>query len=455
MKIGDFGFPVYQKTDSADKVSQMVKGEPYITGHPDDLIENYNGELDFPDSESSKIVCRHLAAQYALDVLSNEERGKVKMKDYSNEESICGHVSKDTERYFHDVFSKSQTVYLINNNDFGSALIDNFQVMERNGETHRALLLSTHHHVMAVRLNIKETSKRYYVINFYDPNVTDHTLRCKVDDLALLKSHTLESYINIDYYYIYYNNNDDYKIMQLYVCENPGILSERTINNERKLTPLKGTEPPSLSSYLLCKLLQNRYFIEVEKRINEMISQPLMSSDDIYHLLKYCDPLFGPPLFFALTQDQFLMVAVLGKLIKLLPEEQRKALLDTTNSLGAPGLFIALKEGNVRSIAAYGKLLDLIPENQRAELLDIKNPTQNHGFFQAIKRGDNETVIAFFDLLKYLLPSEGDEFISATDKNGNSLLTLSVKKGGYRNWDKFVAVLDSVKNNSENTAGQD
>ncbi|HDL7800909.1 TPA: ShET2/EspL2 family type III secretion system effector toxin [Yersinia enterocolitica] len=424
MKIGDFGFPVYQKTDSADKVNQMVKSEPYITGHPDDLIENYNGELDFPDSESSKIVCRHLAAQYALDVLSNEERGKVKMKDYSNEESICGHVSKDTERYFHDVFSKSQTVYLINNNDFGSALIDNFQVMERNGETHRALLLSTHHHVMAVRLNIKETSKRYYVINFYDPNVTDHTLRCKVDDLALLKSHTLESYINIDYYYIYYNNNDDYKIMQLYMCENPGILSERTINNERKLTPLKGTEPPSLSSYLLCKLLQNRYFIEVEKRINEMISQPLMSSDDIYHLLKYCDPLFGPPLFFALTQDQFLMVAVLGKLIKLLPEEQRKALLDTTNSQGAPGLFIALKEGNVRSIAAYGKLLDLITDDDRAELLDIDNVTEQHYFFLILKHGNMNTFAASVELMKHLSASEAEKFMAVKDKNGTQLLSL-------------------------------
>lgn len=424
MKIGDFGFPVYQKTDSADKVNQMVKSEPYITGHPDDLIENYNGELDFPDSESSKIVCRHLAAQYALDVLSNEERGKVKMKDYSNEESICGHVSKDTERYFHDVFSKSQTVYLINNNDFGSALIDNFQVMERNGETHRALLLSTHHHVMAVRLNIKETSKRYYVINFYDPNVTDHTLRCKVDDLALLKSHTLESYINIGYYYIYYNNNDDYKIMQLYMCENPGILSERTINNERKLTPLKGTEPPSLSSYLLCKLLQNRYFIEVEKRINEMISQPLMSSDDIYHLLKYCDPLFGPPLFFALTQDQFLMVAVLGKLIKLLPEEQRKALLDTTNSQGAPGLFIALKEGNVRSIAAYGKLLDLITDDDRAELLDIDNVTEQHYFFLILKHGNMNTFAASVELMKHLSASEAEKFMAVKDKNGTQLLSL-------------------------------
>ncbi|ELI8125704.1 ShET2/EspL2 family type III secretion system effector toxin [Yersinia enterocolitica] len=428
MKIGDFGFPVYQKTDSADKVNQMVKSEPYITGHPDDLIENYNGELDFPDSESSKIVCRHLAAQYALDVLSNEERGKVKMKDYSNEESICGHVSKDTERYFHDVFSKSQTVYLINNNDFGSALIDNFQVMERNGETHRALLLSTHNHVMAVRLNIKETSKRYYVINFYDPNVTDHTLRCKVDDLALLKSHTLESYINIGYYYIYYNNNDDYKIMQLYVCENPGILSERTINNERKLTPLKGTEPPSLSSYLLCKLLQNRYFIEVEKRINEMISQPLMSSDDIYHLLKYCDPLFGPPLFFALTQDQFLMVAVLGKLIKLLPEEQRKALLDTTNSQGAPGLFIALKEGNVRSIAAYGKLLDLITDDDRAELLDIDNVTEQHYFFLILKHGNMNTFAASVELMKYLSASETEKFMAVKDKNGTQLLSLYAQR---------------------------
>ncbi|HDM8418482.1 TPA: ShET2/EspL2 family type III secretion system effector toxin [Yersinia enterocolitica] len=428
MKIGDFGFPVYQKTDSADKVNQMVKSEPYITGHPDDLIENYNGELDFPDSESSKIVCRHLAAQYALDVLSNEERGKVKMKDYSNEESICGHVSKDTERYFHDVFSKSQTVYLINNNDFGSVLIDNFQVMERNGETHRALLLSTHHHVMAVRLNIKETSKRYYVINFYDPNVTDHTLRCKVDDLALLKSHTLESYINIGYYYIYYNNNDDYKIMQLYVCENPGILSERTINNERKLTPLKGTEPPSLSSYLLCKLLQNRYFIEVEKRINEMISQPLMSSDDIYHLLKYCDPLFGPPLFFALTQDQFLMVAVLGKLIKLLPEEQRKALLDTTNSQGAPGLFIALKEGNVRSIAAYGKLLDLITDDDRAELLDIDNVTEQHYFFLILKHGNMNTFAASVELMKHLSASETEKFMAVKDKNGTQLLSLYAQR---------------------------
>ncbi|HDL7097375.1 TPA: ShET2/EspL2 family type III secretion system effector toxin [Yersinia enterocolitica] len=428
MKIGDFGFPVYQKTDSADKVNQMVKSEPYITGHPDDLIENYNGELDFPDSESSKIVCRHLAAQYALDVLSNEERGKVKMKDYSNEESICGHVSKDTERYFHDVFSKSQTVYLINNNDFGSALIDNFQVMERNGETHRALLLSTHHHVMAVRLNIKETSKRYYVINFYDPNVTDHTLRCKVDDIALLKSHTLGSYINIDYYYIYYNNNDDYKIMQLYMCENPGILSERTINNERKLTPLKGTEPPSLSSYLLCKLLQNRYFIEVEKRINEMISQPLMSSDDIYHLLKYCDPLFGPPLFFALTQDQFLMVAVLGKLIKLLPEEQRKALLDTTNSQGAPGLFIALKEGNVRSIAAYGKLLDLITDDDRAELLDIDNVTEQHYFFLILKHGNMNTFAASVELMKHLSASEAEKFMAVKDKNGTQLLSLYAQR---------------------------
>ncbi|HDL7424899.1 TPA: ShET2/EspL2 family type III secretion system effector toxin [Yersinia enterocolitica] len=428
MKIGDFGFPVYQKTDSADKVNQMVKSEPYITGHPDDLIENYNGKLVFPDSESSKIVCRHLAAQYALDVLSNEERGKVKMKDYSNAESICGHVSKDTERYLHDVFSKSQTVYLINNNDFGSALIDNFQVMERNGETHRALLLSTHHHVMAVRLNIKETSKRYYVINFYDPNVTDHTLRCKVDDLALLKSHTLESYINIDYYYIYYNNNDDYKIMQLYMCENPGILSERTINNERKLTPLKGTEPPSLSSYLLCKLLQNRYFIEVEKRINEMISQPLMSSDDIYHLLKYCDPLFGPPLFFALTQDQFLMVAVLGKLIKLLPEEQRKALLDTTNSQGAPGLFIALKEGNVRSIAAYGKLLDLITDDDRAELLDIDNVTEQHYFFLILKHGNMNTFAASVELMKHLSASETEKFMAVKDKNGTQLLSLYAQR---------------------------
>ncbi|HDL6609871.1 TPA: toxin, partial [Yersinia enterocolitica] len=161
---------------------------------------------------------------------------------------------------------------------------------------------------------------------------------------------------------------------------------------------------------------------------NEMISQPLMSSDDIYHLLKYCDPLFGPPLFFALTQDQFLMVAVLGKLIKLLPEEQRKALLDTTNSQGAPGLFIALKEGNVRSIAAYGKLLDLITDDDRAELLDIDSVTEQHYFFLILKHGNMNTFAASVELMKHLSASETEKFMAVKDKNGTQLLSLYAQR---------------------------
>ncbi|HED5571719.1 TPA: toxin, partial [Yersinia enterocolitica] len=239
------------------------------------------------------------------------------------------------------------------------------------------------------------------------------------------------------------------------ICEDPNILSVRQRNSDREFTLINNQLPLVPSGRLLMLLVINNFPLEIIKLVNRIIEESLLSPNEIYDIFNVNKSDEMPILYYALQQGEYLIVLALGRLIECIPEGRRKEVLDAKDDRGIPGLHMAMLGGHVSSIKAYGKLLELIPENQRAELLDIKNPTEDHIFFQAIKRGDKEAAIAFFGLLDYLLLLEEEEFIAATDKNGNSLLTLCLKTGGNIARDTFNAVLDSVKNNSEYTAGQD
>ncbi|AJJ10967.1 hypothetical protein CH64_3423 [Yersinia rohdei] len=456
MKVGGLGFPVYNNKikNKSQEEKEIFKRIPYLSIKHGGSIRNDNCKFNFREDDGNQIVCRHLAAQYALDVLNNMVRGKVKMSYFATPKSIQNHVTSEVELYYKEIIEKSQTVYLIDNNDFGRMLVDIFQTMESHGETHLALFLANYYHAMAVRLSIKRDNRLYYVINFYDPNVTNHTIRCKVYDLSLLETHTLKNYLEEKDYFEYYQN-DCVNITTASICEDPNILSVRQRNSDRELTLINNQLPLVPSGRLLMLLVINNFPLEIIKLVNKIIEESLLSPNEIYDIFNVNKLDEMPILYYALQQGEYLIVLALGRLIECLPEGLRKEVLDAKDDRGIPGLHMAMLGGHVSSIKAYGKLLELIPENQRAELLDIKNPTEDHIFFQAIKRGDKEAAIAFLGLLDYLLLLEEEEFIAATDKNGNSLLTLCLKTGGNIARDTFNAVLDSVKNNSENTAGQD
>lgn len=212
---------------------------------------------------------------------------------------------------------------------------------------------------MAARLYIKDTEQgQRFVVNFYDPNITDKTVRCEVDDALKLNDYSLRNFISNQ---TYLSSYVDAEISSIIVCDQADIHDQHKVKENRALTPLSQSSPLPLSAARLDLLLTDNFAVGIQKMAEE---------------------------------------------VKNLSESERKVffnqLLQPRAKDDVPGLQCAFIHQCFEALEAYGELLALAPPEQRADLLTAESENGYITMPWVISSGNPELVDAFFTLSRLL-----------------------------------------------------
>lgn len=362
--INEYGdrFTIYNKSLS---FQPFYKSQTYLPMGQDKTVTNLNGKVHLP-SQDNKIVCRHLAAQFVIDSLRNEN-GKVNFTEhYNSPDAIAAHIPRDIEECYDKLKAHATRTDMIKNDNLGKHLTDCFLDMQKpeKNETVKALLIESTTHSMAIRLRIKSTAENpVYVVEFFDPNISNTAVRYETDALSTIQQQTLKQYLigastkENNSYQHYYGKIDP--ISLLTEC-NLSSLTKDPVNEDKRLTHLDSD--PLTPTHIHLMLFDNfpHDLAELEERLKKI------------------------------GQNS---------------SEELATLLSAKNEDDTPGLYYALKYNNVQAIKAYGKLLQLLPEDKRAQLIIAQKQGGETGIVDALKNDRAETVDAFVELLK-LLPED-------------------------------------------------
>lgn len=262
MHIDHYSLPVYDKNNSDNtlKETELFKEVPYLSARLGEQAYEYSG---------GDISNYHLSIQYIMDVLADQAKGKVDLSHFSSEETLSSHVSLEKNEHNYHCFNQhASTVYHINNNDFGRTLVDLFEQMNNSGENVRALKIDSSQHSMAARLYIKDTEQgQRFVVNFYDPNITDKTVRCEVDDALKLNDYSLRNFISNQ---TYLSSYVDAEISSIIVCDQADIHDQHKVKENRALTPLSQSSPLPLSVARLDLLLTDNFAAGIQTMAEEV-----------------------------------------------------------------------------------------------------------------------------------------------------------------------------------------
>ncbi|CNF20173.1 ShET2 enterotoxin [Yersinia similis] len=363
MNINNYSFPVYDKNnwDNTLKETELFKEVPYLSARLGDQAYEYSKDGDISNY--------HLSIQYIMDVLADQAKGKVDLSHFSSEEALSSHVSfEENEHNYHCFNQHASTVYHINNHDFGRTLVDLFEQMNNSGENVLALKIDSSQHSMAARLYIKDTEQgQRFVINFYDPNLTDKTVRCEVDDALKLNDYSLRNFISNQ---TYLSSYVDAEISSIIVCDKADIRDEHKVKENRALTPLSQSSPLPLSAARLDLLLTDNFAVGIQKMAEE---------------------------------------------VKNLSESERKMffnqLLQPRAENDISGLQCAFNYQCFDALEAYSELLVLAPPEQRTDLLTAKSENGWSNLARAISSGNKDMVDVCFYLLQWLPLDEVNELV--------------------------------------------
>ncbi|CND19282.1 ShET2/EspL2 family type III secretion system effector toxin [Yersinia pseudotuberculosis] len=362
MHIDHYSFPVYDKNngDNTLKETELFKEVPYLSARLGEQAYEYSG---------GDISNYHLSIQYIMDVLADQAKGKVDLSHFSSEETLSSHVSLEKNEHNYHCFNQhASTVYHINNNDFGRTLVDLFEQMNNSGENVRALKIDSSQHSMAARLYIKDTEQgRRFVVNFYDPNITDKTVRCEVDDALKLNGYSLRNFISSQ---TYLSSYVDAEISSIIVCDQADIHDQHKVKENRALTPLLQSSPLPLSVARLDLLLTDNFAADIQTMAEE---------------------------------------------VKNLSESERNTffnqLLQPRAENDLSGLQCAFNYQCFDALEAYSALLVLVPPEQRTDLLTGKSENGWSSLAQAMSSGNSDMVSVCFYLLQWLPLDEVDKLV--------------------------------------------
>lgn len=362
MHIDHYSLPVYDKNNSDNtlKETELFKEVPYLSARLGEQAYEYSG---------GDISNYHLSIQYIMDVLADQAKGKVDLSHFSSEETLSSHVSLEKNEHNYHCFNQhASTVYHINNNDFGRTLVDLFEQMNNSGENVRALKIDSSQHSMAARLYIKDTEQgQRFVVNFYDPNITDKTVRCEVDDALKLNDYSLRNFISNQ---TYLSSYVDAEISSIIVCDQADIHDQHKVKENRALTPLSQSSPLPLSVARLDLLLTDNFAAGIQTMAEE---------------------------------------------VKNLSESERNTffnqLLQPRAENDLPGLQCAFNYQCFDALEAYSELLVLVPPEQRTDLLTGKSENGWSSLAQAMSSGNSDMVSVCFYLLQWLPLDDMNAFV--------------------------------------------
>jgi len=354
---------------------------------------NLNGQAVFTpvtvdDTIDNPIVCRHLATQYIKDILQDPSgKGKVRWESYSSKTAIAEHVPIETKVASNNLAYNAKRCDLISNDKFGQHLKACFEDMRKpeKKETLRTLLINSTNHAMAVRLCIKDNTegegKPVYVVNFYDPNITNGSVRCETNDLSTLINQTLKQYVD-------------------------GSNEEHAVSNYA----LYSGENAPISMVMECDLANfTNYSTNTERRLNSFAADPLTPT----HIFTLLDGYFFHN--FVGLQNQLQEIGQQSP-------EQLLHLLSGTNESGMSGLFIALGMGHKAAIKTYTVLLkglfSRLAKFEQKKLIELLAVKDLDGIFALNYTPDYkyvETVDAYQELLHQLPETERAELTASID----------------------------------------
>jgi len=384
--VANYGenFSVYHKAYTKG----LNKAYLYLSTKNEGLIRNFNDEVPI-SNRNRNYNCRDFSAHVAYSILK-DPFGKIDWNLFENAEAISKTIPGDISQIYNAFKKNASNTSLVEHEQLGEHIKTCFNQM--NGvEQVRVLLVETTSSTMLIRLRIKgTTAKPIYVMNFYNPDMTNASLRCETKLLYRFDSHTLEKYMNGRIQNGPYHN----------------LLAKResvVLVTECRLDSLNPTS------------------INHPKKISDCIPSPITPTH-MYFLLadNFYEDLAG-------LKDQLREVGEQS------PERLVKLLSAKSNN-GKPGLYAALEGNQTESVRAFGKLIndlqDLIPEDKRVELIAAKRSNGVPGLYTATRCGSAKATSAWCETLP-LISNQADrvELLSGATRSGTSATCLALYLG--------------------------
>lgn len=404
-------------------------------------ISNFNGTVLFTDDGEQEIVCRHLALQYAMDVIAND-KGKVDLRQhYSTEKAIASHIFSDKEAECM-ALRRAYTGKVINSDHFGRLVKQLLEVMESNGITHKSFMICTIDHALAVRLVIRtdEGEMKRYVVSVYDPNSTGMAISSRVL--------SPEQFLTADHSLGAYNLDQNYACELLY--EHPVII----MPTDRMSLPPCPFPSLSLDSLHFCLTAGDETFLQ-------HVHDEIIQKDNVAELLN-CRMNSTSGLLMALFNQhhrivtQFINILQKSLMVNHLSCTQVLEILRAPTGNGIPGLFIVLYLGFDKVFTAYINGLEslvitgFLSHENLINLLEARTQDDFPGFYAALQQGHSVTVTAFISGLEslavcgHLNTLQVFTLLSAKLRDGTSGLNAALRNGHHETVEAFISGVEKL-----------
>ncbi len=418
------------------------KSKPYISELKSREEKNLNGEVNFKDNVDKLIMCRHLSSQYILDSLSDEDTGKVDLDKFSSKDIIANRITSNVEELYEQLQLQAKEIYFIPNNEFGICLSKIFKSMERKSENTQSILLESFNHAMAVRLRIKENENnntKRYVISVYDPNMTNVTVRCEVDDLVKVRDFQVKDFINhhlFGNFYKSYYPTESSEISTLYICKKPANESVPECTG-KKITFYDWIALPASSINLYTFLIEG-FSQEIKNLKNQLEIIYKKNPEKLMEILtaKSPDGIMGFEQ--ALLNDHADAINAFGELLQLVPENKRSELLVNNKKTKYTLFDIVCSREKNKTTMAFKNIVSLISKNERYKLIESKVNILDTVINSLITKKDSSHLNEIFELIS-LAPEE-----HVINLLSNIDITQSLEYSLYHNDTKSINIITKM-----------
>ncbi len=360
-----------------DKVSPYVKISGPYKFPPTSLnctvpFEGNSDNIPVPiGNEEYKgfIVCRHTAAQFIKDTLSNPN-GKVDFRKFSTPKELASHVKPEAEQTDKYVHSRAKQIQLIDNNQFGVFLAKQFVQMEKENISVRAMAIDSHGHSMAAGLHIKsyQDGSKNYSVQYMDPNVGEASpVHSKVSNPRELTGQRLVDYIcgtnatDKSRYNHYYAQGNEFS--RVFIHDDP-ILSGSTPPENIQILNEKTSVSPSHITFMM---RYNTAFDHADY-VNKLQN---LGQDELYKVLSGTNSGYGwLPIELAVKYGHVDAIKEYGELLKLIDDKKMRAKLlcaDQSGLLNNLGLMPALSSGHWKAIFVYYKIVNALLDERKSD----------------------------------------------------------------------------------------
>ncbi len=427
-QFGD-AFDIYNKALSP---AGFNKNSPYLSMGENRLIKNFNCRIPFY-AHNENIVCADFSCRVALSMLEHKT-GKFNWDDFRSRESIRKYIPKCIEDSYDHLKNNARRYDLIKNDELGIYLSNRFREMASSQKTRVGsvviFLIESVDHSMLIRLRYKYLRGKWtYVVSLYDPNKTNTAVRYETENLSVIRTMPLETYINglanskKNPYRRYYPAGEEMSL--ILECD------ISTLSSPPKKCPVKrlSSQPfTEITPSLVFHLVAENFFHEFNAIKDKLHQIGKESPQRLIDLLSIKVREDEPLLNFALKLGFSEIVETYVELIKpIAHHKQCNELIAARRNDGKPGIYSAIKYSQIETIKVYYELLKLIPDKRFCDNL-INSLYQDYeiaDIYLVCCAGFTNSVTIFARLMK-LVTDEKIRTSLITSKLINKTLNLSL-----------------------------